>query len=72
MEVRRAFDPRDPDEREMFEAAGAHVDKCTNVVAQVARWAVEIIGQEMMGEETRRLLKEQGYLSAGLHLVGEE
>jgi mannitol-1-phosphate 5-dehydrogenase len=42
----RAFDLRDPAEREAFEAAGAHDDKCTGVVARAARWAVEIIGEE--------------------------
>jgi mannitol-1-phosphate 5-dehydrogenase len=42
----RAFDLRDPAEREAFEAAGAHDDKCTGVVAHAARWAVEIIGEE--------------------------
>jgi mannitol-1-phosphate 5-dehydrogenase len=46
----RAFDLRDPAEREAFEAAGAHDDKCTGVVAQAARWAVEIIGEEMVEE----------------------
>jgi mannitol-1-phosphate 5-dehydrogenase len=42
----RAFDLRDPAEREAFEAAGAHDDKCTSVVARAAQWAVEIIGEE--------------------------
>jgi mannitol-1-phosphate 5-dehydrogenase len=49
-ELGRAFDLRDPAEREAFEAAGAHEDKCTGVVAQAAQWAVEIIGQEMIEE----------------------
>jgi mannitol-1-phosphate 5-dehydrogenase len=44
----RAFDLRDPIEREEFEAAGAHEDKCTHVVAQAARWAVEIINDELI------------------------
>jgi mannitol-1-phosphate 5-dehydrogenase len=44
----RAFDLRDPAEREAFEAAGAHKDKCTDVVAQAAKWAVEIIGDELI------------------------
>jgi mannitol-1-phosphate 5-dehydrogenase len=47
-ELGRAFDLRDPTEREAFEAAGAHEDKCTGVVAQAVQWAVEIIGQEMI------------------------
>jgi mannitol-1-phosphate 5-dehydrogenase len=49
-ELGRAFDLRSPAERDAFEAAGAHEDKCTGVVAQAAQWAVEIIGQEMMEE----------------------
>ncbi|MEJ2557380.1 MAG: C-GCAxxG-C-C family (seleno)protein [Anaerolineae bacterium] len=44
----RAFDLRDSTEREAFEAAGAHEDKCTHVVAQAARWAVEIINDELI------------------------
>ena len=44
----RAFDLRDPTEREAFEAAGAHDTKCTGVVARAARWAVEIIGEEQL------------------------
>jgi mannitol-1-phosphate 5-dehydrogenase len=44
----RAFDLRDPAERKAFEAAGAHDDKCTSVVARAARWAVEIIGEEQL------------------------
>lgn len=44
----RAFDLRDPAEREAFEAVGAHEDKCTDVVAQAAKWAVEIIGDELI------------------------
>ena len=42
----RAFDLRDPAEREAFEAAGAHDDKCTETVALAAKWAVEMIGEE--------------------------
>jgi hypothetical protein len=40
----RAFDLRLEAEREAFDAAGAHDDKCTSVVALAAKWAVEIIG----------------------------
>ncbi len=47
----RAFDLRDPTEREAFEAAGAHADKCTGVVARAAKWAVEIIGDELIEDE---------------------
>jgi len=42
----RPFDLRDPAERQAFEAAGAHDDKCTGVVARAAQWAVEIMGEE--------------------------
>jgi hypothetical protein len=42
----RAYDLRDPAEREAFEIAGAHRDKCTGVVARAAQWVVEIIGEE--------------------------
>jgi C_GCAxxG_C_C family probable redox protein len=45
----RAYDLRLEAEREAFDAAGAHEDKCTSVVAQVAKWAVEIIAAERMG-----------------------
>ncbi|MBL7200942.1 MAG: C-GCAxxG-C-C family protein [Anaerolineae bacterium] len=47
-EFGRAYDLRDPSEREAFEAAGAHRDKCTGVVARAARWVVEIIGEEQV------------------------
>jgi len=49
----RAFDLRDPAEREAFEAAGAHDDKCTSVVARAARWALEIIGEEQLKDAER-------------------
>jgi C_GCAxxG_C_C family probable redox protein len=42
----RAFDLRDPAEREAFEATGAHDDKCTGVVARAVQWAMEIICEE--------------------------
>jgi C_GCAxxG_C_C family probable redox protein len=48
----RPFDLRDPAERKAFEAAGAHNDKCTDVVAHTAQWAVEIIGEEMVVHKT--------------------
>jgi C_GCAxxG_C_C family probable redox protein len=53
-ELGRAFDLRDPAEREAFEAAGAHEDKCTRVVARAAQWAVEIIGEEQIEDTLRR------------------
>ncbi len=39
----RPFYLRDPAENAKFKEAGAHVDKCTAVVGQAARWAVEIL-----------------------------
>ena len=39
----RSFDLRDPDDFERFEAAGAHRDRCPDVVGKAARMAVEII-----------------------------
>jgi hypothetical protein len=42
----RSFDLRSPEEREAFERAGAHVDKCTNVVGDVARWSMQIMAEE--------------------------
>jgi mannitol-1-phosphate 5-dehydrogenase len=47
-ELGRSYDLRCEAEREAFEAAGAHDDKCTSVVAQAARWAVEIIGAQVV------------------------
>jgi len=44
----RPYDLRDSNERKAFEAAGAHDDKCTNVVARAAQWAVEIIGEQAL------------------------
>jgi hypothetical protein len=49
-EFGRAYDLREPAEREAFEAAGAHQDKCTGVVARAAQWVVEIMGDTVMGE----------------------
>jgi C_GCAxxG_C_C family probable redox protein len=42
----QAYDLRDAARREAFEAAGAHVDNCTNVVGRAAGWAMEIIAEE--------------------------
>ena len=58
----RAFDLRDLAEREAFEAAGAHKDKCTDIVAQAARWAVEIIGDERI-EDALRTREDQDMAS---------
>jgi C_GCAxxG_C_C family probable redox protein len=50
----RSFDLRNPDEREAFELAGAHDNKCTQVVASAAKWAVEIIGEELIKDNWHR------------------
>lgn len=50
-ELGRPYDLRREAEREAFEAAGAHNDKCTSVVARAARWAVEIIGAELVQDQ---------------------
>ena len=39
----RPYYLKDSTERAKFRAAGAHVDKCTAVVGEAARWAVEIL-----------------------------
>jgi hypothetical protein len=53
-ELGRAFHLRDLAEREGFEAAGAHEDKCTGVVARAAQWAMEIIDEEQIEDTLRR------------------
>jgi len=40
---KRNFNLLDPKEYQEFEKMGAHVDKCTSVSGNVARWTVEII-----------------------------
>lgn len=39
----RTFHMHDPDDREKFEAAGAHDWGCTSVVGKAAAWTVEIL-----------------------------
>ena len=39
----RAFNLLDPKDYQEFDKAGAHVDKCTSVSGNAARWAAEII-----------------------------
>ncbi|MGC9523819.1 MAG: C-GCAxxG-C-C family protein, partial [Anaerolineae bacterium] len=58
----RPFDLRDPDQREAFEAAGAHADKCTGVVKQAAEWAMEIIGEERRRSRDQAQDLHQGHL----------
>lgn len=43
----RSFNLLDPKEYEEFESAGAHVEKCPGVSGNVARWAAEIILDEL-------------------------
>jgi len=43
----RSFNLLDRKEYEEFEKAGAHVDKCPSVSGNVARWAAEIIIDEL-------------------------
>jgi C_GCAxxG_C_C family probable redox protein len=38
----RAYTLYDPKEYDLFEKAGAHIDKCPSVAANVAKWTVEI------------------------------
>jgi len=47
----RPYDLRNPDERERFDKAGAHDNKCTKVVASASKWAVEIIGKEICKDQ---------------------
>jgi uncharacterized FAD-dependent dehydrogenase len=37
------YNLRDPESRELFKLAGAHIDKCPSVCGDVAEWTVEII-----------------------------
>ena len=50
----RPFDLRDPNERDCFAKAGAHENKCTEVVALASKWAVEIVGEEMTKDLNRK------------------
>jgi len=47
----RSFDLRRADERNCFEEAGAHDNKCTAVVALASKWAIEIIAEEFMKDQ---------------------
>jgi len=44
----RPFDLRYPKEKSEFELAGAHDNKCTQVVSLAAKWAVEILSEELI------------------------
>ena len=39
----RSYNLLDPAEFEAFEKAGGHIDKCTSVVGNAAKWTVEIM-----------------------------
>jgi mannitol-1-phosphate 5-dehydrogenase len=47
----RPFDLRSRTEREAFEEAGAHEDKCTATVALAARWTLEILAEAEIRKE---------------------
>ena len=67
-ELGRPYDLRDQADLEAFEAAGAHDDKCTSVVARAARWAVEIIGAELVQDQ----LGEQHERDQGFHQTNND
>ncbi len=46
----RSYVLLDKQQYEAFEKAGAHVDKCTRVAGNAARWTAEIILDELQGE----------------------
>jgi len=43
----RSYDLWNPEEKEQFEEAGAHREKCTGVVARASAWALGILIKEM-------------------------
>ena len=47
----RSFDLWDPEEKELFEASGAHTDKCPSIVAKAASWVTEILLDELEARE---------------------
>ncbi len=52
----RSFNLMDPSQRQPFEDAGAHGDfGCTLVTAKAARWAAEIIAEEMIQDQLKHL-----------------
>lgn len=50
----RSYILLDKQEYEAFEKAGAHVDKCTSVAGNAAKWTAEIILKELNNELTRQ------------------
>lgn len=49
----RSYILLDKQEYEAFEKAGAHVDKCTRVAGNAAKWTAEIILNEIQGEKQK-------------------
>jgi C_GCAxxG_C_C family probable redox protein len=49
----RSYILLDKQDYEAFEKAGAHVDKCTSVAGNAAKWTAEIILNELQGERTK-------------------
>jgi C_GCAxxG_C_C family probable redox protein len=47
----RSYKLLDKQEYEAFEKAGAHIDKCTSVAGNAARWTAEIILNELQKEQ---------------------
>jgi len=56
----RSFDMWDDDERQAFEEAGAHRDKCTSVVADASNWTTGLILEEI--EKRGMTLNDFAYL----------
>jgi len=48
----RSYDFWNEEEDKAFEEAGAHIDKCTSVVAKAAAWTAEILWDEMHAKKT--------------------
>jgi mannitol-1-phosphate 5-dehydrogenase len=51
----RPFDLTSKAEREAFEEAGAHNDKCTTTVALAARWTLEVLAEYVMEDHPLQL-----------------
>ncbi len=49
----RSYNLLDKQEYESFENAGAHVDKCTSVAGNAARWTAELILNELQKENAK-------------------
>ena len=47
----RTFNMLDPKDYALFEKAGAHVDKCPEVSGKTAKWATEIILEDLLKEK---------------------